>query len=266
MCGRASLTASPEEIADVFGLTEMPELVARYNIAPTQPLPMVVGEARGARTLRFARFGLLPPWDKDVTSGAKHINARAETLLEKPIFAAAARQRRCLVAVDAFYEWKRGRAGAKNTPYRIAFAHGAPFALAGIWETTRLAGGAVVESCAIVTGPAKGAIAEVHDRMPLVVGAERFDAWLSKERDPAPWLTEMLERAPAFVATRVSTFVNDPRHEGPECAAPVNDGAPDGDGGKEPAGPARAAAPQGETLSLFGDGGAPRGRPRRKSP
>lgn len=228
MCGRTSLKASPEEIAEAFGLDAVPDLSARYNIAPTQPMPVVWrGRESKKRELHLVRFGLIPFWEREPTSAARHVNARAETVLTARPFAQSAKKRRCLVVCDGFYEWKHEEGKKKRVPYRIHFEGDAPFALAGVWDRWVAPDGEVVESCAIVTGPARGVVAPLHDRMPLLVPRERYDAWLDREHDPAALLHEMTEATPAWTADRISAYVNDPRHEGPECFAADNDAQPE---------------------------------------
>jgi putative SOS response-associated peptidase YedK len=226
MCGRTSLRASPVELADAFGLDHVPDLTPRYNIAPTQPIAIVM-RARGSekRELHEVRFGLVPWWGKDASGAAKHINARVETIFEKRPFVDPIRKRRCLVVVDGFYEWKRFEKGTKrpSQPYLIHFQGDAPFALAGVWDRWVSTDGEVVESCAIVTGPSKGGVAELHDRMPLVVPQESYEAWLARDADPATLLETFKNASPAWQIDAVSRFVNDPKHEGPECIAPAND-------------------------------------------
>lgn len=227
MCGRTSLKASPAEIAEAFGLDEEPELTPRYNIAPTQPIPIVVPKPEGAerpgRELHVVRFGLVPFWDK--SAGGKHINARMETIFDKRIFAEAVKSRRCLVVVDGFYEWKREGKGAsaKSQPYRIHFAGDVPFALAGIYERWSTKDGEVVESCAIITGPSHGVVAELHDRTPLVVPRREADAWLSREADPRAMLDSFAASSPPWVIDAASRYVNNPRNEGPACLEAAND-------------------------------------------
>jgi putative SOS response-associated peptidase YedK len=228
MCGRTSLTSSPDDIAEAFGLDEVPDLAPRYNIAPTQPIPIVVLTRDGGRELHEVRFGLVPFWDKDMSSSARHINARVETVLTKRPFAEPIRKRRCLVVADAFYEWKnepgpRGARKAVRQPYRIHFEDGAPFAFAGVYDRWRTKDGEVIESCSIITGPSRGPVAELHDRMPLVVPKDGYAAWLEPESDAEAMLAAMVESTPEWRVDRASRYLNDPRHEGPACIDPKTD-------------------------------------------
>lgn len=267
MCGRTSLKASPEEIAEAFGLREPPDWTPRYNIAPTQPIPIVrMNRAGDARELHAVRFGLVPFWEKSA-GGARHLNARVETLFTARPFAAAARRRRCLVVADGFYEWAGPSArspepkSAPRAPYHVHFVGDAPFALAGVWERWTSNDGEVVESCAIVTAPARGVIAPLHDRMPLFVPRESYPAWLgavlprdaANDAEAAALAHTLAESTPPWVATPIARYVNDPRHEGPECLAPP-----------EPATPASAGPSAAESLPLFGADEVPARRSRRR--
>ncbi|MCH9013112.1 MAG: SOS response-associated peptidase, partial [Proteobacteria bacterium] len=184
MCGRYSLTTPVEAVRKVFDFPERPNLAPRANIAPSQDIAAVrlaSGESgEVGRRFVWLRWGLIPAWAKDPAIGNRTINARAETLAEKPAFRAAFRERRCLIVADGFYEWKT-EAGGKQ-PYRITLVDGGPFALAGLWE--RWAdphGGAAIESCTIVTTEANTLIKEIHPRMPVILAPGAFDPWL----DPA---------------------------------------------------------------------------------
>jgi putative SOS response-associated peptidase YedK len=213
VCGRAKLTAPPEVLRELFELREVPHIGARYNIAPTQLLAVI----RRPGELEQLRFGLVPPWARDVSEGSRFINARSETVAKQPAFRDAFRQRRCLVVVDGFYEWSH--AGKRKQPHLVHLTSGEPFALAGLWETWHSRDGEVVESVAVITAPSKGAIAPLHDRMPIVLAPETYRAWL----DPAsPEPERLLEpsRMTEIVAEAVSTAVNDARNDGPECVLP----------------------------------------------
>jgi putative SOS response-associated peptidase YedK len=180
MCGRTALTTSPEDLREAFGLAETPQLVPHYNVPPSQPVAVVrvlrhdrsrPPAAAGARTMDLLRWGLVPAWAKDIKLGHKLSLARVETAATTPAFRDALRRRRCLVVVDGFYEWKRSAASARvrSQPFFVFRADRAPFALAGLWERWVSSDGEVVESCAILTQPARAPVDAVHDRMPLVV-------------------------------------------------------------------------------------------------
>ena len=213
MCGRAKLTTPPEVLRELFALREVPDVAARYNIAPTQLIAVI----RRAGELEALRFGLVPTWAKDVSEGTRFINARAETVAKLAAFRDAFRARRCLIIVNGFYEWARD--GKRKQPYLLRLANGEPFALAGVWESWRSHDGEVVESVAVITAPAEGAVAPLHDRMPIVLAPETYAEWL----EPSSAHPERLlkpARVAELVAERVGFAVNDARNEGPECVAP----------------------------------------------
>jgi len=230
MCGRFSLGSPESELYEEFGLLPPDDYRPRYNIAPSQDVLAVAGTGDAARLGRL-RWGLVPAWAKDPSIGNRMINARAETLAEKPSFRDAFRRRRCLVLADGWYEWRRE--GSRKTPMRITLRSGRPFAFAGIWERWSPADAEPLLTCAIVTRAAVPAVAPVHDRMPLVLGPEERRHWLDPEADSAA-LQQLLRDEPAadLVAYEVSTRVNSPRNDDPECIEPVGTGvAPPGDGG-----------------------------------
>ena len=223
MCGRYSVTLPPESIRRLFQYGNRPNLRARYNIAPTQPAPVVrVREAAssGDRELLELRWGLVPSWAREPGDGPLMINARLETVAEKPAFRDAFRSRRCLVPADGFYEWKRE--DKAKQPFRIHPADGGPVGFAGVWERWTGREGEVVESFAILTTEAQGAIREIHDRMPVMLDPSAFDAWL----DPAltnPNLVRARIRlisVDSLVAEPTSKYVNAVRNDDPRCFDP----------------------------------------------
>lgn len=175
MCGRYVITSAPEAIRALFGYVEQPNFPARYNVAPTQPIPIVRMEA-GTRHFALVRWGLIPPWVKDPRAFALLINARGESVREKPAFRNAMRRRRCLIPADGFYEWRAG-AGGKQ-PYYIHASDGRPLAFAGLWETWIGPNGEEVETAAIVTTTANATLSVLHDRMPVVLAPDQHDLWL----------------------------------------------------------------------------------------
>jgi putative SOS response-associated peptidase YedK len=224
MCGRFTLRASPRVIAGQFDLFETPEFTARYNIAPSQAVAAVRtrGEALPpGRELVFLRWGLIPAWADDPSIGNRLINARAETVAQKPTFRHAFARRRCLIVADGFYEWQ-GRGRGKQ-PYLIQLRDGGPFAFAGLWEAWEGAGHAYVESCTILTTEANALVRPLHDRMPVIVAPADYGLWLDPQLQDAARLTELLRpfASDALEAFRVSSRVNSPTHEGPECVAPA---------------------------------------------
>lgn len=221
MCGRYTLTVSAEELVELFGLDAPPDAQLlsspRYNIAPTQQAPVVVGVDRG-RALVSMRWGLVPSWAADEKVGNKHINARAETAAGKGPFRAAFARQRCLVPASGFYEWPKGAKGAN--PFHIHAPDGRLLAFAGLWESWRRPDGRALHSFAILTRDAGPEVARVHDRMPVVVPSGDFAAWLSPETSPEA--LERVWRAPPapLRLDEVSTWVNSPRHDGPRCLLP----------------------------------------------
>lgn len=227
MCGRFTQRSNLHSLAEQFQFSLPADLVVepRYNIAPTQDVPIVRRPAAGApRQLALVHWGLIPSWAKDSSSGAKTINARGESVADKPSFRAAFKRRRCLVIADGFYEWKK--TGTGKQPYFIHRADDKPFAFAGLWEhwsDNEPNGVSPLESCTIITTEANHLMRPLHDRMPVILDAADYDAWL----DPALSDRERLESllvpyaGEGFAATPVSTFVNNPRHEDSQCVAPL---------------------------------------------
>ncbi|HET7202230.1 MAG TPA: SOS response-associated peptidase [Steroidobacteraceae bacterium] len=226
MCGRFAFYSPHEAVVRLFGLPDdTPEIEPQYNIAPTSFIPVVRESPDVAATRRLAMmyWGLVPSWSSEKSIGARMINARAETLKDKPAFRHAFRRRRGLVPADGYFEWMKVGARDKQ-PYFIQPASGAPFALAAIWETWRdPATGEPLESCALITTDASRPVARIHDRMPVIIPATAFAEWL----DPKNQHVERLERffapdaAGELIATPVSRRVSDARNQGPECIEPL---------------------------------------------
>jgi putative SOS response-associated peptidase YedK len=175
MCGRYAVTSAPEAIRTLFGYAEQPNFPPRYNIAPTQPIG-IVRQVEGKRQFALVRWGLLPSWVKDPRSFSLLVNARGESLADKPAFKAAMKYRRCLVPADGFYEWKA--IGKRKQPYYVRARSGQPLAFAGLWETWTGPNGEEMETAAIVTTRANSTLAGIHGRMPVVVPPEAFNLWL----------------------------------------------------------------------------------------
>lgn len=220
MCGRYSLSASGEKLAEQFQLAEIPELAPRYNIAPTQEVAVVRQCAEG-RQLALLRWGLIPSWAKDPRSGARMINARAETVAEKPAFRSAFVRRRCLVPADGFYEWKR-TAGGKQ-PFFFQMRDGRPLAFAGLWEQWKSPDGGQIESYTILTTDANELLRPVHDRMPVILPPAAYDLWLDPDVQKPDVLLALLHPYPeeAMTAYPVSMRVNSPANDDPQCIAPI---------------------------------------------
>ena len=237
MCGRYTLTTSGEALAKVFELLQAPEAKPRYNIAPTQ-LSLVVRAGRGGvRTAAPLRWGLVPHWAKDLSIGARMINARAENLDKRPAFREALGRRRCLVPADGFYEWKAVATGKQ--PYRLSRPDGAVFAMAGLWETWTASQGTVIETFTVITVPPNAVVAAIHDRMPAILPREAWALWLDpRSRDTAALLAllttppaDLLRIAP--VSRRVNTAANDDPDLIREVPAdPDDDGGGAGGGGQ----------------------------------
>jgi len=220
MCGRYTLTTPPAKLAESFGLDERPQLDPRFNIAPTQPVATVL-VVTGGRRLRLMRWGLVPHWARDLSIGSRMINARGETVAEKPAFRRAFRERRCLVLADGFYEWRRE--GKSKQPFYIARKDRQPFAFAGLWETWMPPdAGESVDSCTIITTDANELVGEFHHRMPVILDAGDFDIWLDADADEQDLLV-LLRPCPAgrMQAWPVRDTVNSPAHETPECIEPA---------------------------------------------
>ncbi|MGQ0664409.1 MAG: SOS response-associated peptidase [Pseudomonadota bacterium] len=218
MCGRYSLTTPVEALRTLFRFEGPgPNLPPRWNIAPTQSAP-VVAAADGGRALRAMRWGLVPAWAKDASIGARMINARAETVADKPAFRAAFKARRCLVPADGFYEWQTVGAPKTKQPGLFRLQDEGPFAFAGLWERWR-GGPEPLETFAILTTAANQIMASFHDRMPIVLAPADHAAWLDPGFDARP----LLKAPPSswFSATRVSTFVNNVRNDDARCFAPA---------------------------------------------
>jgi putative SOS response-associated peptidase YedK len=221
MCSRYSLTSPPEAVRQMFRYDEAPDFPPRYNIAPTQPVAIVRQAPSGPRHFQLVRWGLIPSWCKDPGAFTTLINARAETLLEKPSFRGAVRHKRCLVPADGFYEWT-GPKGAKR-PFLIRPRAGGPLAFAGLAEDWLGADGSEIDTMAIVTVPANATVAPIHDRMPAIVPPEAFDAWLDCRGVRAEEAMALIGPAPAdqLEMLEVNAKLNNPRAEGPELQQAV---------------------------------------------
>jgi putative SOS response-associated peptidase YedK len=209
MCGRFAFYSPAEATAALFGASDVPVVRPRYNIAPTQTIPAVRVGSEAAREVALLRWGLVPFWAKDPSIGNRMINARAETVAEKPSFRAAYRKRRCLILADGFYEWRKEADG--KTPYFISLASGEPFAFAGLWEDWHAKDSDdSVQSTAIITTSASEFMRQIHDRMPVVLQHEAADRWLDGDDQV---LSEAGESSPAFRAWPVDRRVNNARNE-----------------------------------------------------
>ena len=225
MCGRYAITTAPEAIRQLFAYLEQPNFPPRYNVAPTQAVP-IVRMAEGKRQLALVRWGLIPAWVKDPRTFSLVMNARGESMLDKPAFRNAMKYRRCLFPADGFYEWKRE--GENRRPYFVRLKSGQPMAFAGLWESWMGPNGEEMETAAIVTTTASRSIAHIHDRMPVILPKSQWSRWLRTEAERAEDLLELLVPFNPDEMTRrpVSQKVNSPKNEGPECIQSVSEEAP----------------------------------------
>jgi putative SOS response-associated peptidase YedK len=237
MCGRYVIKTPPALMRQAFGYGEQPNFPPRYNVAPTQPIP-VVRLVDGRRSFALLRWGLIPAWVKDPRGFSLLINARAESVLEKPAFRNAMRRRRCLIPADGFYEWKRD--GARNRPH-VVRPKGL-VAFAGLWEPWMGPNGEEVDTACIVTTAANRTLRSLHDRMPAVIPPEAFDRWLDCANVEAEAAATLLMPAPEdlFEAYEISTAVNRTANDSAALIEPLAPGAPEA---AEPR-PAAKAKPQ----------------------
>lgn len=222
MCGRFAFYSPHEAVVRLFGVADAPQVEPRYNIAPTQFIAVVRADRAGVRSLAMLHWGLVPSWAREKSIGARMINARAETLGEKPSFRNAYKRSRCLVLADGWYEWQRS--GSVKQPYYLSFADREPFGMAGLWESWRdPASGEALESCCVVTVPAAPELEQVHHRMPVIIAKGQHDEWLRTADSAAgtpdgllvPWARGGLEVRP------VSRRVNNARNQGADLLDPL---------------------------------------------
>jgi putative SOS response-associated peptidase YedK len=220
MCGRFVITSPPAALRQIFGYIEQPNFPPRHNIAPTQPIPVVIIE-NGVRHFRLMRWGLWPAWVKDPRNFTLLINARAETIREKPAFKNAIRRRRCLIPADGYYEWRAE--GARKRPYFIHRRDGTPIGLAGLAETWMGPNGEELDTVAIVTAPASADLAVLHHRVPVTIAADDFERWLDCSDDTAE--TVMMLMAPPregeFAWHEISTRVNRVANDDAQLTLPI---------------------------------------------
>lgn len=221
MCGRYTLSVPLSNLVDAFDVPPPDfEFSPRFNIAPSQEVPVVAEDGAGRR-MGLLRWGLIPSWAKDPALGSRLINARAETVGEKPSFRNAFRRRRCLVPADGFFEWKREEGGGGKggkTPYWIHLESREAFAFAGLWEKWTPAGGPPIHTFTIITTEASSKIREIHPRMPVILPPEDWGAWLNPTSDPAG-LPDLLAPGESLLMTAhpVAPLVNSPRNDDPRC-------------------------------------------------
>jgi putative SOS response-associated peptidase YedK len=236
MCGRftqfstgeATPTTSAETIASVFGV-ETSKSTPRFNIAPTQSVATILQSPSAPPQLQSLQWGLIPSWAKDPAIGSKLINARAETVNEKPSFRSSFRHRRCLILADGFYEWQQVEGSRKKQPYFMSLQDDRPFAFAGLYDRWQSPEGETLDTCTIITTTANELLEPIHERMPVILAPEDYELWLDPDfgntKDPAAWskLQSLLDPYPSaqMKAYPVSTLVNSPKNDTPECKQPI---------------------------------------------
>lgn len=222
MCGRFTSLLSPELLENFFGVQAPQDYPPRYNIAPTQQIWIIRETASNGRYLSAARWGLVPHWAKDLSIGSRMINARCETVHEKPAFRHAIRARRCIIPASGFFEWATTPAG--KIPHYITMRDGSPLAFAGIWDTWKAPDGAAMESCSIITTTANSILANLHDRMPVILHPTEFDLWLDRSMNNHEKLKRLYQPYPAELLQEweVSKVVNNASNETPETIKPIH--------------------------------------------
>jgi putative SOS response-associated peptidase YedK len=224
MCGRITLTITPEEIAELLGVQDLPRLEPRYNIAPTQTAAIIrCLPGKSGREVAQLRWGLVPHWATDLSVGSQMINARSESISQKPAFREALKNRRCIVLGDGFYEWQREK--RKRQPFLIRMKDHKPFAFAGLWETWTPKNGAPPQPCetfTVLTTNSNELIRPLHDRMPVIIAPAHYDLWLDPNVTDSALLNPLFKPFPAdeMECIPVNSFVNDAKNEGARCIAP----------------------------------------------
>jgi putative SOS response-associated peptidase YedK len=222
MCGRFTLAVDPNKLQEAFPWADPPQQYApRYNIAPTQPVMVIPNNARDK--IEYFVWGLVPSWAKDPAIGSRLINARAETLAEKPAFRNAFRRRRCLILADGFYEWRAEPGSKAKTPMYIRKADGLPFAFAGLWENWTSPDSSNLLTTTIITTEPNELLSNIHNRMPVILPEEAYDTWLAEGELPLTELQPLLIPYPDNLLTAfpVSRLVNSPQNDLPDCVLPL---------------------------------------------
>jgi putative SOS response-associated peptidase YedK len=224
MCGRFTYTYTAEEIDSWIKLRETSlKLSKRYNVSTTQNAPVIRVDSEGQKTLELLRWGLIPSWAKEEKIGNSLINARSETIAEKPSFRSAFKSRRCLVPISGFFEWKKLSDGKSKQPYLIFSSEKRPIFIAGLFEHWKSPEGKAVDTFTMVTTTPNSLVAQFHDRMPVILDIEKCETWLNPKASPAT-LTELFEPCPSDTLSmyEVSTIVNSPKNDVPECVQEIN--------------------------------------------
>jgi putative SOS response-associated peptidase YedK len=223
MCGRFALYTDPLALAKRFQTHNVPELKASYNVAPSHTIP-IVRQENNKRHFAFVRWGLIPSWAKEINTGYSTINARAETVAEKPSFRSAFKHRRGLVVCDGYFEWQEQANSKVKQPWYITLKDQQPMALAGLWEYWQGRDGSEIESCTIIVTSGNELMQNIHDRMPVILPIEHWESWLATDNTDNNSLQTLLTQFPTeqMTAWPVSTVVNSPRHNTEECIKPVS--------------------------------------------
>ena len=223
MCGRFTLTVNPAEVQETFSSYTFPQKFApRFNIAPTQPVLAIPNDDQN--TADFFVWGLIPMWAKDPSIGNRMINARGETLEEKPAFRGSLKYKRCLILADGFYEWKGAEGKKVKTPYFIHMKDRKPFAFAGLWDSWNSPDGSLVKSCTIITTEPNELTELIHNRMPVILHPRDYAKWLDPSPQTPDQLKPLIKPFPADLmdAYPVSTLVNTPANDIPELVVPAS--------------------------------------------
>lgn len=221
MCGRFTLAVDARTIQETFPWLQVPEeITPRYNIAPSQPIAAVPND--GENKIDHFIWGLIPSWAKDPKIGNRLINARGETVAEKPSFRAAYKRRRCLILADGFYEWVKFPAQKTKVPHYIQLESKEIFSFAGLWEEWHGPDGSAVRTATIITTSPNELVSKLHNRMPVILKEEDYPKWLSQDEKPKDELLDLLSPYPTeeMVAYPVSTMVNSPRNDDPSLINP----------------------------------------------
>jgi putative SOS response-associated peptidase YedK len=210
------MTLGSSKVEQFFGVPDVPEIIPHYNIAPSQQILAICQNGDGYRHARSFRWGLVPSWSKDPAIGNKMINARSETVGEKPSFRGPIRYHRCIIPANGFYEWSRQ--GNEKVPFYIHRKDQEPLAFAGIWDTWKFMD-EVIESCSILTTDANSVVSKLHDRMPVILSQSEFDSWLDRQVTDVEKLRPHFTPYPSDLlnVSQISSLVNNPRNDSPEC-------------------------------------------------
>jgi putative SOS response-associated peptidase YedK len=223
MCGRFLLAVNPAEMQEAFPGFDFPsDIKPRYNIAPSQPVIVLPNDS--SMKADYFLWGLIPSWSKDLSIGSRMINARSETLSEKPSFRGPYKYHRCLIPSNGFYEWKKLPGSNKKLPYFIQLKNNQVFAFAGLWDEVQTNDGSLIKTCTIITTTPNSLIATIHNRMPVILPKEHHSLWLDPNPTPPSDLQKYLMSFPAeeMIATPVSPYVNNPINDSPVCIEPIS--------------------------------------------